>query len=70
MKFNYFDLASTFVILLSLFLIPKHRKYWLLYAFGCLMWSILMLSKELYGGMFMNLVAIAIAVKNYFKLGK
>ena len=62
---NYFDLTSTLIVLLALYLIPRNRKYWILYSFGCFLWIILHFTKQLYFGMFMNLVALIIGIKNW-----
>ena len=64
---NYFDLFCTTIILLSLYLLPKHKNFWLLYGFGCFCWMILMFTKQLYFGMIMNVIAVCISIKNWKK---
>lgn len=63
-KINWLDLLATIVILTSLRLINLSIYWWLLYAFGCFLWIILMVNKKLYFGAIMNLIAIGIAVWN------
>ena len=68
MRINFLDLFGSFMILLGLFCIPKHRNWWLVYAFGCLCWIILCFTKQLYFGIIMNSIAMLISIKNYRKL--
>jgi len=61
---NYFDLISSIIVILALYLIPKNRKYWALYALGCFLWVLLHFTKGLYFGMIMNIIAMFIGLKN------
>jgi hypothetical protein len=67
MKINKFDLIGATIVLASLVLIPQHRNWWLLYAFGCFLWTIIHYTKQLYFGMIMNTVAMIIGIVNYIK---
>ncbi len=67
MKINKTDLVGCAFILSSLALIPNNIIFWLTYALGCLIYSILLYEKKLYFGVFMNMVAIIIAINNFIK---
>ena len=67
MKINYIDMICTFIILLSLILIPSHHGWWLFYALGCACWIYLHFTKKLYFGMLMNFVALIIGIFNFFR---
>lgn len=64
MQINPLDPIATLAVLIGLWLIPKNKKWWSLYAFGCFLWIILNFIVSYYFGMIMNLVAIGIAIKN------
>jgi len=64
---NYFDLISSTIVLSALCLIPKHKRWWLLYSVGCFLWVILHFTKGLYFGMIMNSVAMFIGLMNWKK---
>jgi len=61
---NYLDLISSAIIILAIFLIPKSKKWWLLYALGCLCWIVLCFTKGLYFGIAMNTIALIIGLRN------
>ena len=66
MNINWLDIISTIVVLLALFLINKHYKWWILYCLGCLLWAILKFQAQYYGGIVMELTALVLGIRNYF----
>ncbi|KKN47012.1 hypothetical protein LCGC14_0667040 [marine sediment metagenome] len=64
-KFNPFDFIGATLILVSLFNVSKHRKWWLVYALGCSIWIVLSISVGFYFGAIMNIVAVIISIKNW-----
>ena len=66
-KINQADLLGCVIILASLALIPSSTFYWLTYAAGCYVYAVLFYQKKLYFGIFMNVVAIIIAITNFIK---
>ena len=67
MKINFLDLIGSAIILISLYLVTLSFNYWLLYALGCGLYIILHYKKQLYFGMIMNIVAVIIAISNFFR---
>lgn len=67
MKINKIDLVGCVFILSSLVFIPNNIIFWLTYALGCLIYSVLLYKNKLYFGVFMNMVAIIIAINNFIK---
>jgi len=64
MIYYIIDFISASILLTSLYLVTKNRRWWLLYAFACLSYAILFLFKRLYFGSIMDIVAVIIALKN------
>lgn len=64
-KINILDFIGAIVILSSLYLVTLNYKWWLLYALGCFIWIIIHLTKKLWFGAIMNLVAVIIALVNF-----
>lgn len=60
-----FDVFCASLILLSLYYIPKHKKWWLVYSVGCVLYIFLMLIKGLWGATILDIVAAIIGIKNY-----
>ena len=67
MKINKLDLVGSLLVLASLALIPNNIVFWLMYALGCLTYAVLLYKNKLYFGVFMNVVAIIIAITNFIK---
>lgn len=64
------DLIFSVIILLSLFMIPKSYKWWLAYALGCFLFIFVRLLALQYGSVILEVVAMNIGIRNYFKLKK
>ena len=62
-----FDFISMTIILVGLFFLPKHKRWWLLYSFGCLCYLIIHLIVGLYGAVVLEICAGIIGLRNYFK---
>lgn len=69
MQVNWLDFFSSGIVLLALWLIPKNKRWWLLYALGCFLWIILHYTKALYFGMVMNSIAFIIGLSNFVRQG-
>ena len=69
MKINWLDCIGSTSLIISLFLIPLHRLWWLLYATACFIWIIIHFTKKLYFGMIMNLIAMTIGIINFYRGG-
>lgn len=62
---KFLDVVGAFLTVLSLYLIPRSYKYWILYTFACIPFTIVCLSRNLPGLTVMGVILFVIGVKNY-----
>jgi len=63
------DILSAILTVVSLNLTVKYNKAWLLYAFSCILFTTVCISKHLIGLSCMGIVLLITGIKNYI-IGK
>ena len=67
--FKLIDLSLALIVMFSLWYLLENKKGWILYAIGCFGYCIINFKVGLYGQAFVNIIAIGIALVNYYKSG-
>lgn len=60
------DIIAATLVVLSLFMVPKSYKWWLVYAVSAIFCTVVYFSKGLPGMTIMALVLLCVGLKNYF----
>ena len=66
---SIFDILASSLTVISLYLIPKSYKYWLLYMIGCICFIVTCASNRIPGLTIMGILLFIISIKNYL-IGK
>ena len=59
------DILASILILLGLFNVTRSYKWWLVYTVGSVLFTIVVVSKGLWGLTVMGLITLGIGIKNY-----
>ena len=59
------DILGSLVVLVSVWNLPKHRAWWLVYMTGCLMFTALFIITKCPVSMLLELTLVAVGIKNY-----
>lgn len=60
-----FDILAAIIVLTALAFVKINVAFWVLYAFGCIIYMFIFIKKKLWGAVILNIVATIIAIFNY-----
>lgn len=61
------DYISSVCLLVSIWSVEKNKNWWLLYSFGCLLFSIVTVNRGLIGLPIMGFLLVLTGIKNYLQ---
>lgn len=64
---QFLDWLTMILTILCMYLVPKYRKWWLVYVFANAVFVYVMIYKELWGWTLGGVILVGIGLKNYLR---